>query len=492
MKGKETFATFIYLLFVLSLMCTALPVFAGGSQDTEIGESSYGPPNISDLNPLQIIQNAFREVAKKVIPVVVEIDTVDVIRGSYPSIESPFDFFFGPREGIPRQEREFRRWGLGSGVIVKTTGKQVYVLTNNHVVGEAEEISVRLHDKRQFKATLVGKDPRKDLALVVFETDESIPVAVLGDSDLVQVGDLVFAVGNPLGFESSITMGIVSAVGRKPLTGSQIAGFTDYIQTDAAINQGNSGGPLVNIKGEVIGINTWISSPTGGSIGLGFTIPVNNAKTAVEDFISKGKIDYGWLGINVGDPSSELKKDMEIADIYGAFVYDVFKDSPADRDGLLPGDFITHINGEKIQDRSSLVFAVGDLPIGRIAEFEIVRYAENMTLEVKISERKEEREIEKEKKSIWPGMSVLHITEDIQKQLNLPRKMGEIIVGNVSPGTTASTAGFRPADVIKEINGKTVKNVMDFYRAINGKVSREVVFRIYREGNELTISLPNK
>ncbi|MEW5814884.1 MAG: trypsin-like peptidase domain-containing protein, partial [Spirochaetota bacterium] len=255
----------------------------------------------------EVLQNSFREIAAKVLPVVVEVDVVDVLKQNAPQFSSPFDFFFSPRqdENQNPQEREYKRYGLGSGVMIRKIGDKVYVLTNNHVVGQAEEIKVKLEDRRQFKAKIVGKDEKKDLALIVFETKENVPIAEMGDSSRLKVGDWVLAVGNPLGFESTVTAGIVSAVGRKSQLGSDVATFTDYIQTDAAINQGNSGGALVNLAGQVVGLNTWIASPSGGSIGIGFAIPINNAKKAIEDFISQGRIEYGWLGINIGDAAPE-------------------------------------------------------------------------------------------------------------------------------------------------------------------------------------------
>jgi serine protease Do len=484
------------LLIVLGIIAVvaATVLYGAGSLRVSEEEPVETPGQVTTLsgtNALELIQESFREVAQKVLPVTVQIDIVDVVKEPYQRYQSPFDFFFGPRQG-PGEEREFRRRGLGSGVIVQRSGNTVYVLTNNHVVGEADEIVVTLHDKRRFTATLVGKDPRKDLALVEFDTDEEIPVAIIGNSDMVQVGDLVFAVGNPLGFESSITSGIISAVGRKPVAGTAIAGFTDYIQTDAAINRGNSGGPLVNIRGEVIGINTWISSPDGGNIGLGFTIPINNAKQAIDDFISKGAVDYGWLGINIGDPSLEMKEDMKVGDETGAFVSDVFKGSPADRAGVLPGDFITHINGEMIDDATSLVFTVSNLPIGETSDFRLIRYGKPLEIQVKISAREDEETIREQRKAMWPGMSVVKITEDIQKQLNLPKRMGELIIGNVSQNGPAGLAGFRPGDIIKEINGKPVKSMMEFYRTINESESEELMFRLYRQDTEVLLGLIRK
>jgi serine protease Do len=480
-------------LGIISILAATVLFGAGNLRVSEENpaETPSQVPTLAGMSTLEMIQESFREIAQKVLPVAVEIDIVDVVKQPYPHYQSPFDFFFGPRQG-PQEEREFRRRGLGSGVIVQRSGSTVYVLTNNHVVGEAEEIVVTLHDKRQFTAKMVGKDPRKDLALVEFETDEDIPVAELGDSDMVQVGDLVFAVGNPLGFQSSITSGIVSAVGRKPVAGTAIAGFTDYIQTDAAINRGNSGGPLFNIRGEVIGINTWISSPDGGNIGLGFTIPINNAKQAIGDFISKGSVDYGWLGINIGDPSPEMREDLKIEEINGAFVSDVFRKSPADRAGILPGDFITHINGEKIEDSASLLFTVSNLPIGKPADFRLFRYGKPLEVQVKISARDDEEKIQEQRKELWPGMSIVKITEDIQKQLNLSKRMGELIIGDVSQNSPAGLAGFRPGDIIRQINGEPVRSMMEFYRTINESESDELMFRIFRQDSEVLVGLIRK
>jgi serine protease Do len=488
-KGRRIWISAILTNLILTFGAVLYGAGSEGDSDQDLMLSNRRGEQLSTIDALEVLQDAYREVARRVIPVVVEINVTDVVTQKVPDFGSPFEFFFGPQREREPKEREFRRHGLGSGVIVRRSGKTVYVLTNNHVVGEADEITVTLHDERQFIATLVGKDPRKDLALVQFETDEDIPIALLGNSDTVQVGDIVFAVGNPLGFESTITSGIVSAVGRKPVAGARVAGFTDYIQTDAAINQGNSGGPLMNIRGEVIGINTWISSTNGGSIGLGFTIPINNAKQAIEDFITKGGVDYGWLGINIADPPIELKSDMGIEDSQGAFVFGVFRGSPADKAGILPGDYITGINGERIRDTASLTFTVAALPIGETATFDLIRYGESTRIQVKITARKDEDLIRKQRDTVWPGMSVLRITPEIQKQLDLPKRMGEVVIGGVSPEGPAALAGFRPGDVINEINGTPVKSTADFYRVLNDSTSKELVFRIYRQGNELIIGL---
>lgn len=440
-------------------------------------------------------QNMIRYIAQKALPVVVEVNVVDVIKQPVQRFFSPFDFFFNfPNDPQNNQknrntpeEQEFRRNGLGSGVIVRKVNDTVYVLTNNHVVGNADEISVNLYDGRQFTAKLVGKDPLRDLALVSFETKEDVPIADLGDSNKLQVGDIVLAVGNPYGFESTVTYGIVSALGRRVSPDPSTASLTDYIQTDAAINQGNSGGALVNIQGEVIGINTWIASSTGGNVGLGFAIPINNAKKTIDDFILKGKVDYGWLGINTGDATDSLRDDMKLKGKSGSFVYDIFKGSPADRSGIQPGDFITAINGKDIKDRDDLVNTVAGLTPGQAHDFSIVRLGKEMNIKVTIDVRDADSESLKSQKA-WPGMVVVGITDQIRKNLNLPKKGGNIVVGSVEQNSPAAIGGIRPGDIIKEINGKSIDTVMDFYKALSDSKS-EVMMKIVRQNNEFVLGL---
>jgi Do/DeqQ family serine protease len=441
------------------------------------------------LSTLQSLQQALRSVAAEVLPTVVEIDVVDVVRQQVPNITNPFEFFFGPQGDNSQtpQEREFRQQGLGSGVIVRHTGSKVYVLTNNHVAGEAEEISVKLNDGRQFTAQLVGADPNRDLALVVFETTEQVPVAQLGDSNALQVGDWVLAVGSPLGFDSTVTAGIVSAIGRHSMPGMGVANFTDYIQTDAAINQGNSGGALVNIYGQVVGINAWIASPSGGNVGLGFAIPINNAKKAIDDFITKGKIEYGWVGVSMGIVSAEAAKDLKLESTRGAFVYGVFKDSPADKAGVLPGDFITEVNREELRDTSDLLLRIGNLEPGQKAELTVVRYGQPLHLTVKIAVREAEQGSTSGK--LWPGFSVVPLTQDIRAQLNLPKSSGRLVIGAVEQGGFADVVGLKSGDIVRKVNGQAVSNVLDFYKVFNSNESKEILLALERQNTELVIGL---
>ncbi len=443
-------------------------------------------------NALQSMQSAFRQVAQRVLPEVVEIDVTEVVRQKLPQLQLPFDWFFGqpqPNGG----DRSFRQSGLGSGIIVRRAGDMVYVLTNNHVVKDAADISVKMNDGRIFKARVVGKDPRKDVALVSFETRDAVSLADLGDSNSLEVGDIVFAVGNPLGFTSSVTMGIVSALGRRAPTGD-VATYTDYIQTDAPINQGNSGGALVNIRGQVIGMNTWIAAPSGGNVGLGFAIPINNARQAIDDFISTGKVEYGWLGVQIGDiqdsgPSLAVAKDLKLEGMKGAFVWNLYRGSPADKGGLLPGDFVTKVNGRGIRDSSELTQIIGALHAGDSQEFTVMRYGGQLALKITIGRRDDQDRVA-QPKNLWPGLTALPLTNEVRQDQNIPPGVRGVIVGDLAdPSAPAAIAGIQAGDVIKAINGKSVSTMLDYYRALNEASRRTVSFAILRGGNDLTIGL---
>ncbi len=401
-------------------------------------------------------QESFRRVAQSALPVVVRIDVAN----------------------------EMNRSGLGSGVLVRRAGDQVYVLTNEHVVGDASEITVALNDGREFDAILVGKDANSDLALVAFQTSEEVPIATLGDSDQLQVGDWAFAVGNPLGFESTVTAGIVSALGRRSTPGSGIAGLTDYIQTDAAVNQGNSGGALVNLNGEVVGINSWIASRSGGSIGLGFAIPINRAKRAINEFIAFGEIEYGWLGITYGGRlTDDLATSLRLENDEGALVGSVFTGSPAEGAGIQPGDVIAEIDGEPIEDWSELLTVVADLRPGSSTAFAVLR--ENGRLETRVEIAR--RDDETQRAESWPGLTVLPLTDEIREGLSLRNEPGTIVIAGVEPASPASEAGLRQGDIIRRIGAERIDDLAEFYSVLNARRNRALPFRIAREGREFSI-----
>ncbi|MFP4644522.1 MAG: Do family serine endopeptidase [Spirochaetales bacterium] len=430
-------------------------------------------------------EDGFSEVAQSVLPVVVEVSTTQVIEQQE---ENPFFEFFGqPDNG----DQEFERPGLGSGVIVEQDGSDVYIITNNHVVGDASDIRVSTYEGEEFEAEVVGSDPLQDLALISIETEQDMPTASLGESEDVSVGEWALAVGNPLGFESTVTAGIISATGRQPAPGSPVAEYTDYIQTDAAINQGNSGGALVNLEGEIIGINTWIAGgQTGGNVGLGFAIPVDNVAVAVDQFREDGEVTYGWLGVSISDADElgeELTDDLGITDEEGSLIIGAYSDSPAARGGIRPGDFITAIDGEPIENSLELQRAVGQLTPGEEVDFELERDGESMTTAVTIEEREPEEEVG-EPEDLWPGFQVAPLTDEIRESGGIPDGVEGTVIANVIPDSPAAEAGLRPGDLIHEVDGNEVDGAGDFY-AYAADSRGEIELSIIRGGSEITIGM---
>ncbi len=424
---------------------------------------------------------SFRNVVAEVLPAVVEISTVSVVRRQVPQGRSPFDFFFNPWDMSPPREQEFRRPGLGSGVIVRQDPGVVYVLTNDHVVTNATEIMVGLYDGREFEAELVGGEPRLDLALIRIETEEQVPVARLGDSGDLHVGDWVLAMGNPFGFESTVTAGIVSAMGRQASPGSGVADFTDYIQTDAAINPGNSGGALVSTTGEVIGINTWIASQGGGSVGLGFAIPINQAMRAIEDFLQEGEVVFGWLGVSLTDTGNEsmrpLFEALDIDSRRGALVTNVWRGSPAAQAGIRPGDLIQRVGGRAVADAREASRAVGNLAPGTETSFAIFRQGQERTLTVTTERRS--AEVAQGLEGLWPGLTVFPADEE---------ETGGVRVVAVDQRSPAGHAGLRVDDVITQVDGASVATVSQFYDRL-ARSGPEVMFRINRGGTPITLGI---
>jgi Do/DeqQ family serine protease len=470
----------IGVLFGFSLAFLSFSCSTPSSAKTALAQENPQVIPEDALAVAESLQSAFRSVSDRVLPSVVEIKTVSIRKQQVPNFNGiPWEFFFGPQEGSPEnrgREREFRSQGLGSGIIVRQVQGVYYALTNNHVVGDVNEIVVATSDGKEYPAELVGKDERKDLALVSFKTSDPYPLAVLGDSDTVKVGDWAIAVGNPLGFMFSVTQGIVSAVGR---TGGPANNINDFIQTDTAINQGNSGGALVNIRGEVIGINTWIASNNnGGSVGLGFAIPINNAKRSIDEFISRGEIRYGWLGVSLLEPDRETLQALGLEGKRGALASMVFIGSPADKGGIRPGDFITEVNGREVRTVNQVTMTVGDIKPGERASFTVIRDRAVKTIEVRIEERT--NEVAADSKKLWPGVSVVPLTDTIRRNLDLDANARGIVAAQVMADSPAAVVGLRQGDRIIRINGELVADVASFYRLLREKADKELWFEIAR------------
>lgn len=480
--GTLTAAAFAFAVVYIS--CGKISV--KGSADTVYAETPSKLISQDSLRIVEALQDSFRAISNGLLPSVVEVDVTET--KTVTAID-PFEdfrrFFFGnpgaQDNGGGKKQRSYEQQGLGSGVIVRRTGNTLYVLTNNHVAGDATKIVVKLNDGREFDGKLVGADSRMDIALVSFETkDKEIPVATLGDSDKVQTGDICFAMGAPLGFSQSVTQGIISAKGR---SGSGIGNINDFIQTDAAINQGNSGGPLVNIYGEVIGINTWIASQSGGSQGLGFSIPINNIKNAIDSFISDGKIVYGWLGVSLMDATKEYKSELGVGDKDGALASQLFIGSPAQKCGMHPGDYIVELNGNKVKNVNQLVRDVGLLEAGSQAKFKVIRSGKTVELNIKIEERSEK--VSSDNGKLWPGFIASPLTENVRKELNLEDKVKGVVVSNVMEKSPAASLRIQDTDIITAVNGVGVKNLSEFYGELS-KADRTINFDIYSNGGTIT------
>jgi serine protease Do len=467
---------------VIAAASVLLIVFAGvfmipqaGCQSKRAGMEVIGFPQ------------SFADLAEKVNPAVVNISTTTILK--VPG--NPFRQFFGPEEGpfgdffhhffgnVPDQE--MKQQSLGSGFIIDKDG---YILTNNHVVAGAEEIKVKLADGREFKARVVGRDSKTDLALIkISSLFKNLPVLPLGDSDTIRVGDWVLAIGNPFGLGHTVTQGIISATGRVIGSGP----YDDFLQTDAPINPGNSGGPLINLKGEVIGINSAIIA-TGQ--GIGFAIPSNMAKKVASELREKGRVVRGWIGVTIQTVTPEIAQSFGLKETKGALVADVVPGGPADKAGIKRGDIIRTFNGKDIKNSTDLPWIVAETPVGKTIDVGIIRNGKEMTIKMTIEEMTEKRMAESRMHPVSDlGMRVDNITPALRSELGIRDRAG-VVVTNVTPGSPADDAGIQPGDVIKEVNHHQIRNLNEYDSAMGRtKEGKPLLLLIKRGGQTFYISI---
>jgi len=427
--------------------------------------SSAGAPN--SVEP-PMVPASFSQLAEAVGPAVVNIRTVKTLKGGGPVFrhfqrepggrENPFNEFFERFFGEEMQ-REFKQPSLGSGFIIDKEG---HVVTNNHVIEDADQIKVKLDDQKEFDAQVIGRDPSTDLALLKIKSTHDYPVVKLGDSAQLKVGQWVVAIGSPFGLERTVTAGIVSAKGRVIGSGP----YDDFIQTDASINPGNSGGPLLNLKGEVVGINTAIIA---SGQGIGFAIPINLAKGIITQLKSGGEVTRGWLGVAIQDVNQEMADYYGIEAQKGVFVADVFKGDPADTAGIKPKDIIVEVNGQKVDSTRQLTSLVANIPVGQSAKVKVMRDGQPKSFTVKIAKRDDgkvaARSEAPEKREEPFGLRVSGLTPEIAQRFNIRESSGVIVI-DVQNGSPADEAGVRVGDIIKEINHQTVESVKDYSEAL--------------------------
>ena len=389
------------------------------------------PPPIATRGP----RDSFAPAVASAAPAVVHVKVTSVARSAFPG--------FGGPDAV--------RQGTGSGFIIEPDG---LVLTNNHVVENAKEITVTLKDGRELPAQVKGRDPKTDLAVIKLDGAGPFPVATLGDSDALSIGDWVIAIGNPFGLDNTVTAGIVSAKGRAIGAGP----YDEFIQTDAPINPGNSGGPLLDENGAVVGINTAIFSRSGGSIGIGFAVPINMAKQLVPQLQKDGHVTRGWLGVTLQKLTPDLAETMKVEPGRGALVSAVTPDSPAAHAGVAPGDVIVRWNGTAIDEHASLPSLVASTPIGKTVEVEALRDGARRTFSIMVAKLEDESVAEAESETPsrgrW-GLGLQDLSPDDRKQLGLERSTG-VGVANVAPGSPADEAGVEPGDVVLEVNRHAV------------------------------------
>jgi len=428
-------------------------------------------------------RSGFVEVANKVKPSVVAIRSERMVTAGPGFGEdffkgSPFEDFFKQHGGPPVKRKQM---GEGSGVIVDGKG---YILTNDHVVAGAEKITIHLFDGRELKGTVRGTDPRTDLAVVHVEAAD-LPVAVLGDSDKIQVGEWAIAVGSPFGLKETVTVGVISAKGRSGLgTGT----YEDFLQTDASINPGNSGGPLVNIDGDVIGINAMIIQP---GQGIGFAIPINLAKTIMQELIKTGKVVRPWVGIGLQDITPDLMKFFNLKEKEGALISQVYSGSPAERVGLKVGDVVIEVDGVKIKSSQDVVHEVLKKKVGQKVNLVILRGGKRLEISVTTAQMPEkigERGPAKPTRE-WFGLQVSNVTPEIAKQLGLTKTEGVVITG-VEPNSAGQAAGLKAGDIILEVNRQKILNENEYLSAMEkAKPDQGVLFLIDRQDSTFFVTL---
>jgi serine protease Do len=448
------------------------------------------PVPAADATQLEAISHTFVEIAHRITPAVVGVSTTRVISEGDGSLFSDpyFRWFFGNRGPHP-QEREEE--GLGSGVLVSADG---LIVTNEHVVGGADHIKVTLSDRRAFQATVVGTDKKTDLAVLKIDGDH-LPWVPFGDSSNLRPGELVLAVGNPFGLNQTVTLGIVSAVGRQ---GVGISDYEDFIQTDAAINPGNSGGAMVNSRGELIGINTAIFTQSGGYEGIGFAIPSNLARSISDSLVEHGRVVRGWLGVSIQEVTPELSGQFGLKSPKGALVTEVLGNSPAEKAGMKRGDVILAINGQEIENLARLRILVAATQVGTKVKVEVMRDGKERNLNVFIGELPEDVASLGQKPETSPGdfdnllggLSVGPLSRDNALRFQLDPGGSGVVVLDVAPGSPASRAGIIAGDVIMEVNRQEVPD-LGAYNRIARRIEPDqgVLLLVSRRGQTLFVGI---
>jgi serine protease Do len=494
---KTNISNLIHNRLVISALTGAL--IAGGAVVAWAEETGKAAPSErANINvPLDEVSvprdglptGSYAPVVKKVAPAVVKIETTTTLKSNpaedMPGFNDPFwQQFFGRQFGraVPRQPSgPLHQHGLGSGVIVTKDG---YILTNNHVVDGASEVKVTMTDGREFTAKVVGRDPKSDIAVVKVAA-ENLPTVPMADSDKVEVGDVVLAVGNPFGVGQTVTKGIVSATER---AGMGIEDFEDFIQTDAAINPGNSGGALVDIDGRLIGVNTAILSRSGGSQGVGFAVPSDLARNVMHNLIAYGHVTRGYLGVSIQNVTPVLAEEFKLKAAEGALVSEVVADSPAAKAGFKDGDVVLEFNGRKVTDSLHLRLAVADTKPGSSVPVEVLRNGKKETLKATVQQLPGSEQLAANESGnvkdtgTLNGVGVADVDAQIRSEFNIPKTVTGAVITQVDPSSASADAGLKPGDVIEEINHQAVKGADDAVNLTSNPSDKRTLLRVWANG----------
>jgi len=490
-----------YLLIILGVVVGALLFWQMGPQSYPAAlavesnaplishDAGQAPASLHDLN------DAFVNICDKTSPAVVTVFTEKVLKVNQMAnpfaFNSPFDGFFGdffgqqPREQQKPKEREYHQRGMGSGVIISDDG---YILTNNHVIADADTIQVRMGKKKTYPAKVIGTDPKTDIALLKIKA-KHLPTIKIGDSDKLRVGEWVLAIGSPLSenLDHTVTSGIVSAKGRSNLG---LADYEDFIQTDAAINPGNSGGALVNIDGELVGINAAIVSQSGGFQGIGFAVPINMAKQVMQSLLKNGTVVRGYLGVYIQDVNETMAKALNLPEPSGALVADITKDSPGDKAGLQHGDVIIELNGEKVSSSTDLRNAIASMAPDTKVTLKILRDGDEKILHAKLGQLEKEKATPQTKQRIEKklGFDVVTFNKQLAEKYQLDRSLKGVVITTIR-SDQAYRAGLKEGDLIVSVNRQAVKNIDDFDKAVrNLQKGDAILMRVVRQDRTFFIA----
>ena len=490
LQNYRNLVPLLVLVFAAGLAGCSASWLRGNSNSTP----NAAPPPPPAPVVVDGVRTSYADIVSKTTPAVVQITAVIKAREGDRATNIPFEDLF-PSPESPRG-RERPSMGLGSGVIVKDDGT---ILTNHHVIDGADKITVEMNDGETFEAKVIGSDPPSDLAVLKIDRKD-LPFLTLGDSDRVRIGDIVLAIGNPLGIGQTVTSGIISAKSRRTGLGDGSASFQDFLQTDAPINQGNSGGALVNVNGELIGINSQILSRSGGNIGIGFAIPSNMAKSVMEQLLENGQVRRGMLGVNIQNISSDLAEALGLKTTNGVVVSNVMKDSAAEKAGLKRGDIIRKIDGEEVEDDNFLRNKVAGTQPGSTVNLSVLRGESEQEIKVTLGEFKIGNEQAPENKAPKQsdngsvgngrlGLSLQPLTPETAQRLDIPVEVRGLLITAVDPESAAAEKGLLKGDVVMEINREIVANLEQARAAILKSGDRPVLLLVSRRGQAFFVSL---